>query len=156
MTKEEILSFSIWRLRIAIALKLGIAVYCHKNRDSCALCFMFGIEPSALSLNWWQSVTDPSVIPDEGTLNITDGKYWYATRVASIPYLLAQITGEERDRFIEALMEICKVNASLVYISGERWADFPSLWRLTNASDEQQMRAWLIAKECLDYSKTNG
>lgn len=156
MTKDEILSLSIWRMRIAIALKLGIAVYCHKNRDSCALRFMFGVEPSALSLDWWQPVKDPSVIPDEGTLDITNGKYWYATRVASMPYLLAQLTRDEQDRYVEALMEICKVDASLVYISGERWADFPSLWRLTNASDEQQMRAWLIAKECLDYSKTNG
>ena len=46
-------------------------------------------------------------------------------------------------------VELCTVEASLVFYDGVEWADYPGLWRLVNASDEQQMRAWLIAKSCV-------
>jgi len=152
MTREEILSMTKNRMKISIALALGIGVY-DTNGSACSLgqCRLALAEPGDPNIpQYWERITDLSQVPDVVFIFVTGEDYWLASRPSSPEYLRAQLTKEwERERYIEALMEICTVDASLVYISGERWADYTGLWRLVNASDGQQMRAWLITKSCV-------
>lgn len=96
MDKAEILKLSISKLKVAIALALGLAVYDRKiGNDNNAPRYALTEAGDTEIPSGWERVVDIAKVPDVGFITITCDEYWLATRPSSPSYLRSQLKSED-------------------------------------------------------------